>query len=769
MNICRFFAGFLLMIQVGLAQENTQWEGHYSYHNVQDIAVTNKAIYGSCENSFFTKSLINGSVKTTSTIQGISGEFLSCFYYSETYKLFLLGYENGLMVVVNETTGKVIKLVDIINKSIPSNIKKINHFLEYNNQIFLSCDFGVVQFNPSTLVFGDTYFMGPTGQEIKVLQTAVVSGKLYAATQNYGIRWGDLSSPFLNDFNQWQTLDSGVWRGVVNLNNNLIGWNSNQQLYRYQAGGWISFYSLPEAGVQIKTQASLLTAVTPNHVLVFGSNFIRQLDYTYTPTGTDPLTFNCAVTDGQTLYVGTQESGILQTPLGNSGRVEFILPDGPVRNKIFRMKKSSTALWVLYGAYNRTYNPYDPPRGLGQFPISLYKNTSWSKLPYDGLLGAKSLSNLVFNPKNENQVWVASYFSGLLKMENEQATKLYNQANTAPNGLETLVIAGNPTYVDIRVNGPAWDKNNNLWMSNNMIDKSIKVLRSSGQWQSYSVTSVFSDARDVSYGSLVVDKNNTKWIPTDRNGVLAFNENYNNKYMVIKNDETGNLPDGDVRCVAIDQKNQLWIGSTRGVRVLSSVDQFLSQNELKTRAIIIVEDGLAQELLYQQFVTDICVDGSNKKWIGTADTGLYYISADGQQTIYHFTVDNSPLPSNTIVDVEIDAINGTVFVATDRGMVSFKGIATTASSTLANVYIYPNPVRPDYEGTVKICNLTDKATVKITDIEGNLVFETTSAGGTIEWDTMAFGKYKVSSGVYVVFVSAADGSDTTVKKVMIVR
>jgi hypothetical protein len=52
--------------------------------------------------------------------------------------------------------------------------------------------------------------------------------------------------------------------------------------------------------------------------------------------------------------------------------------------------------------------------------------------------------------------------------------------------------------------------------------------------------------------------------------------------------------------------------------------------------------------------------------------------------------------------------------------------------------------------------LLNKANIKITDIEGNLVYETTSEGGTIEWDTTAFGKYKVASG-YMIFISAQDG------------
>jgi hypothetical protein len=102
-------------------------------------------------------------------------------------------------------------------------------------------------------------------------------------------------------------------------------------------------------------------------------------------------------------------------------------------------------------------------------------------------------------------------------------------------------------------------------------------------------------------------------------------------------------------------------------------------------------------------------------------------------------------------------------------LISFKGISTAASDDLSKVYVYPNPVRPEFEGTVKIAGLLDKANIKITDIAGNLVYETTSEGGTIEWDTTAFGKYKVASGVYMIFISAQDGVETKVKKVMIIR
>jgi ligand-binding sensor domain-containing protein len=276
-------------------------------------------------------------------------------------------------------------------------------------------------------------------------------------------------------------------------------------------------------------------------------------------------------------------------------------------------------------------------------------------------------------------------------------------------------------------------------------------------------------AEDNSFGRMVIDKNGTKWITTSRDGVIGFNENGTIFKKITLGSDLGNLPSSDARAVIVDNRNQLWIGTAKGLRIVPNITAFQTEAQINSSSIIIKDDNLAQELLFEQFITDIEVDGANNKWIGTADSGVFLVSPNGQETKYHFTTSNSPLPSNNINDIDINSATAEVFIATDKGMVSFKGVATGASEDLANVFVYPNPVRPQYEGTVKVSGLLTKATIKITDITGNLVYETTSEGGTIEWDTTAFGKYKVASGVYMIFISAEDGIETKVKKVMIIR
>jgi len=101
--------------------------------------------------------------------------------------------------------------------------------------------------------------------------------------------------------------------------------------------------------------------------------------------------------------------------------------------------------------------------------------------------------------------------------------------------------------------------------------------------------------------------------------------------------------------------------------------------------------------------------------------------------------------------------------------VAYNGTSTAPRDNLEGVYAFPNPVRPGFMGNVTIDGLTAKANVKITDIEGNLVFEDTSEGGSILWDTTAFGKYRVASGVYLVLITTDDALETKVSKIMIIR
>ena len=164
---------------------------------------------------------------------------------------------------------------------------------------------------------------------------------------------------------------------------------------------------------------------------------------------------------------------------------------------------------------------------------------------------------------------------------------------------------------------------------------------------------------------------------------------------------------------------------------------------------------------------------------------MFYFSSNGQKTIYHFTKDNSPLPSNNINDISIDHEKGKVYIATDRGLVSFSSGSSSPQENLSNAYIYPNPVRPNFNAVdekVKIKDISENVNIKITDIEGNLVAEAQSRtnlrhrgynleidGGTAYWNGKNLANNSVQSGVYLVMLSDLDTFETKVLKIMVVR
>ena len=758
---------YLIFIsQLFFAQQSNQlWKGYFSYNEIVDVESATNEVFAATQNTVFSKAIASSDLKIFNSINGLKPESITTIHHSESSNKTFVGNTNGLLLIIN-SDGSITTKVDIINEvPVPPNKKKINDFYEYNGRLYISTDYGISVVDVATSEFIITYFIGPAGEETEVLQTTVLNNQIYAVTRSFGIRRGDLTNPNLYDFVHWQTFDAGFWTGIVTFNNELVAMNTDSRTYRYNGTTFQQVLNQTQVGLKIKTNGTELIVTTQNHVFVLNQTYVILADITQIPDYA--AVFKAATVVNGVVYIGTEKNGLFSTTLANPTSFEAMSPNGPVRNYIFRVKKAPNYLWTVYGDYTRLYNPY----ALDEFGISKYSNDNgWELIPYNDLFQAKSICDIVINPNNQNQIFATSYFSGLLKIEGDNI-ELFNQSNTGPNGLESLVLTPpNPAYIDVRVNSPAFDRDGNLWMTNvanSGTVRAIKTLGANGQWQSYSVEDVTTDTFGR-YGPMAIDKNKTKWIPTINDGLLAFNENYNNKFIVI-NTTTGNLPDSDVRCVAIDNRNQLWIGTFAGLRILPSVDRFISETELTTNSIIIQEGDLAQELFYQQTILDIVVDGANRKWVSIADGGVFLVSANGQETIYQFTKNNSPLPSNNVNDIEIDGVSGEVFFATDKGMVSFLGTSTKPSDSLSDVYVYPNPVRPEFLGTVKISGLTDKANIKITDIEGNLVYETTSSGGTIEWDTKAFGKHKVASGVYMIFVASEDATDSTVKKVMIIR
>ena len=757
------------------------WKGHFSYNNIKEVSQGNNKIYAASENAVFSYDIQTNELKELNTVNGLSGETISTIYYSETYELLVIGYDNGLIEIAFDNDDDILSIVDIIDKpTIPPTNKRINHFSAYGNVVYVSTNYGISVFNLERLEFGDTYFIGSGGSQIPVNQTTVFGDDIYAACLGgNGIKKALVVSPNLIDYQNWQTVTSGNFTAVETVEDKLYAVNTNRQIFQVVNDVFSVLFQYNTVPSNVRNVASNLVVTTLNNVFVYdaGFNIISQV-----PLNSEFSTnYTSATADANFVYIGTTDFGILKTPLTAPTTFEEIRPDGPLLNNPFSVQAEPNGLWVTFGEYTVFYNPYP----LNSRGFSHLKNDEWINTPYSEVFDAKCLNAISINPSNTNQVFISSFFSGLLEINDELPTILYNEKNS---GLESLILPNDPNYIDVRVGASSFDNNGLLWTTTGFVKNQLKSYNpASNQWKSYTLDALIQDPSDNNgFAGIVIDSDQTKWLAASfNNGLIGFNEN-NGKTLIKKiYKEDDNMPTSFVTALALDKRNQLWIGTYSGLRVLYNTSDFFTNDNVSVDEIIISEDGIAKELLFQQFITDIEVDGSNNKWIGTADSGLFYFSSDGQQTIHHFTKDNSPLPSNTINDVSIDDTNGIVYIATSKGLVSFRSGGSSPFDTLESAYAYPNPVRPNFnivDEKVKIKDISENVNIKITDIEGNLVAEAQSRtnqryngynleidGGTAYWNGKNLANNVVASGVYLVMLSDLETFETKVLKIMVVR
>jgi len=736
------------------------WEGFFSYNSVKAISEGNEKVYVAGENSVFIFDLFTQEVQTLSTINGLSGEIITEIYYSEVFGVLLIGYENGLIDVVKDGEENVLAVVDILEKlSIPPDRKRINHFEEYNGNIYISTQFGISVYDLDRLEFGDTYFIGVGGSQINITQTTVLDSYIYASSTDEGVKRALVEDDDLIDFESWTSIFTGNVRGIETLGGEIYIARNNLTISRFVPGTGFVFAGNTDGGVlDFESTQDILTVTTASSLRAYGPGFIQITSVSNLPEFDFELQSGLAF--GQNSYLGTSEDGLLIVPFNSSSATQ-ILPDGPLSNKAFTIDASPGQLWVGFGAVDVNFNPFP----LSRIGIShLLVDEGWNNIPYEELPSrATDLVEVSINPNNPAEVYFSSYIGGILEINDGQPTVLYNETNS------NLELPEGSSEIGIRAYGSDYDRDGNLWFVQSRTDEGL-IRKSGGSFGKIDFSDIIAGSGIQALTELAISREGYIFFGTTDNGMVGFNPTNGALNRLDEGTGNGNLSNRNVRSLAFDNQNRLWIGSLSGLRVLFTVGSFFEQGAVvEAQPIIILDDGVPQELLFEQSITDIEVDGANNKWIATATSGVFYFSSNGQETLLHFTEDNSPLPTNNVQDVTIDSDSGRVYFATENGLVAYEGTSTAPRDNLENVYAYPNPVRPGFEGNVTIDGLTARANVKITDIEGNLVFETTSEGGSVLWDTTAFGRYKVASGVYMVLITADDALETKITKIMVVR
>ena len=345
---------------------------------------------------------------------------------------------------------------------------------------------------------------------------------------------------------------------------------------------------------------------------------------------------------------------------------------------------------------------------------------------------------------------------GLLEINDGLVTNLWNQTNSGLESLDPIELNENPNYRSVRIRDVAFDSEGSMWSITSFVGKGLKKRTVNGDWESVDLTGFIPINRASGYSKLVISPNDEIYFGSKSFGLIGYAE-INGTPVLRSLDVADNLPTVDVRSVALDFDDNLWIGTTEGLRVLYNASRLFTQSDLSASTLILDEGGNVGELLANQFINAIEVDGNNQKWVATDGAGVFLFAEDGKRTLQHFTKDNSPLPTNSVRSLAYEPQSGKIYMGTPNGLVAFQGNAYAPSDNLEEVEVYPNPIRPSYTGLLTIRGLQADCVVKITDIVGNAVFETTATGGSVQWDLRSFAGNRVRSGVYLIFVTTNDG------------
>lgn len=506
-------------------------------------------------------------------------------------------------------------------------------------------------------------------------------------------------------------------------------------------------------------------------VVVIGAEEVRNLgDYNVVDMQYD-VANNC-------YWMAASGTGIIR--LNGQNEVQTFRPNGPISNYGYRLRYTDGHIYVAGGSRWATeavrpgdFSVYDGETWHGisatETLETLRSKGIWS-LP----MAPRDIVSIGGDPRDGGHFFAAMYGMGLLEFRDYQVVGHYNKDNS------TLYPAAenNPAYYT-RVEAPMVDEEGNLWVLNTGANAHpINIMTPQGQWYGLDIRpsggsalhletpwEITVDNRNTNYKWLIDQRSSTGVILLDDGGTpIDGSDDRSMKRNTFLDTDNIQLRPENIFCLAQDLDGDIWIGTPSGIIVIpSSVDFFTSNACMRIK--IPRNDGtnLADYLLGTERINAIVVDGANRKWIGTETSGIYLMSADGLTTLAHFTTENSVLPSNTILSIAIHPQTGEVFVGTGSGIASYRSDAAEAHDDLEEVYAFPNPVRPHYQGVITITGLMENTTVNIIDAGGNLVCKTRSNGGIAVWDGKNFRGERVGSGVYTALCNAEGKNHTAVK------
>lgn len=748
---------FLLLSRSLLAQNGATgtWKTHLPYKGATALAIDNNKVYVGGPSGIFTYSLFDRSVESLGKNNGLSKLSVSTLKYHDSLAMLMVVYDDCDIDLIRN--GFIYNVEDIARKQVLG-VKRINHISFYRQFAYLSGTLGLIVVDLARQEIRDSYTnIGADGEPVEVFTSTVFHDSVYACTSK-GILRASLNSPNLADYRYWSTFTTTEGSRLCATYNNKLYLELDSVIEVWDGLTWSAFRdNTKRRNYSIQITSGNLIISQQDATSVLWKNGNTYFPFTMEPV--DALTSN----DGLIFYLQFTKTGLNFLNSTTGTPTNGIFPNGPDGNTAAAIAVNGTDMWVAGGNARNWTLSYNFNK------FYRYFNGKWTSAADFNPTGLDTVSDIVsiaVHPSTGN-VFMGSFGRGLYELNpGTGIATAYNETNSS------LRRPPNDPNRPLNISGLKFDRNNNLWATNYGAVSPLSVYTTDGQWISYNFGSTLNTQYPLT--DIEIDDQGRKWLVAVRsNGLLVFDDNgtladkTDDRYRLLRQGGgSGNLPSSDVTCVAKDRDGEIWIGTQAGLAVLFNPSEVFEGAD--AQQIIIGSGTDAAYLMGTEFINCITVDGGNRKWIGTRN-GAWLVAADGNQILKYYTTQNSNLISNNVLQIAINPVSGEVVMITDKGLISFFGDATEGGATHGNVFVFPNPVRPDFEGEISIRGLPEKANVKITDINGFLVYETQSNGGMATWNGRNFSGQKASTGVYLIFSSNPDGSDSMVSKILFIR
>lgn len=688
-------------------------------------------------------------------------------YFNADKNYIMVAYQNSNIDVIDLRNGDVSNISDIKNADI-STSKTINSItFAAPNMAILATDFGFVIINDSKLEVISSYISD------KAMEGAMILGKYLIINQGGNFHYAPVSKHIqqMSDF-------SSAWVGLVGP---MIPIGDNR--FFVLATDQLAVVTATEDNGRLSFSATKVASGRPVAVNKMSDGgyvaSFKNADYYYTTSATGD---NAARHEGAGIY-SSSEGGSGMWVLDAQGLKHYngdTLTDNILPNAI---SISGVPFWMEYDVANSklyltsTADNVILDDLVGVTQINTFDGNFWHNVTPDGVPEPdEGCYWPVMSPNEDNTYFISTRKKGFLKIAND---KIVVNLNNASCGINDRMAAlrfdshGNLWIVQtrdnehpVRVLTPAKQAKSQITAQDFIFNTSshIRNLNSEGFKRSQFTigngdTKVFTSGQ---YGEALVLWNN--------NSDLSLSKSISFASGALTDQDGKSLDWYEIRSLATDNSGLVWMGTTSGMISFDPSKAFNADFHV-THIKVPRNDGtnLADYLLDGQTVNCIAVDGANRKWIGTEASGLFLVSADGQQVLKNFNATNSVIGSNEIYQVCCDPTGNSVFVTTPLGVAEYKSDATPGQANFNNIYAYPNPVRPDYGGPINITGLMDNSLVKIADPSGNVIRSLKSTGGMVSWDGCNYEGDLVPTGVYTILASQADGSGGGTAKVLIVR